>query len=100
MVVNDVVVPEGRSGRILDIGYHGVLTEIGLPISPMSEVQVAFELPLVARKVDGIYGRVVKVSPRGDNLHHAGIEFTSVSDEARAAIQLFVQLLIQGAETT
>src|SRR6185295_6735975 len=28
MVVNQVVVPEVHEGRVLDIGYHGVLVEI------------------------------------------------------------------------
>lgn len=98
MVVNDVVVPEARPGRILDIGYHGVLAEIHLPISPLSEVQVCFELPLVDYRVEGIYGRLIKVAPKGDGLYHAGIEFTSTSDGDRAAIQRFVQLLIQGSE--
>jgi len=41
---------------------------------------------------------VVKISPKAEQSYHAGIEFTSVSDENRAAIQLFVQLLIQGSE--
>jgi adenylate cyclase len=98
MVVNDVVVPEERPGRILDISYHGVLAEIALPISPMSEVQVSFELPLVGKRVESIYGRVVKVTQKGEGSHHVGIEFTSISEEDRASIQLFVQMLIQGSE--
>lgn len=98
MVVNEVVVPEERYGCILDIGYHGILAEITLPVSPLSEVQVGFELPLVGKRVGSIYGRIVKVIPRGDNVYHAGVEFTSISDEDRASIQLFVQLLIQGTE--
>ncbi len=98
MVVNEVVVPEARPGRILDIGYHGVLAEIALPVSPLSEVQVQFELPLIGRRIQCIYGRVIKVSAKGDGTYHAGIEFTSIPEEDRAAIQLFVQLLIQGAE--
>ena len=100
MVVKDVVVPEKREGRILDIGYHGVLAEIAMPVAPLAEVQVGFELPLVGKRVDSVYGRVVKVMPRGKDAYHAGIEFTSIADETRAAIQLFVQLLIQGAEAT
>ncbi|HYC37858.1 MAG TPA: adenylate/guanylate cyclase domain-containing protein [Usitatibacter sp.] len=100
MVLNDVVVPELLGGLILDIGYHGVLAELAVPIAPLSEVQVSFDLPLVSKKVSSVYGRVVKMLPRADGTYHAGIEFTSTSDEDRAAIQLFVQLLIQGAETT
>jgi adenylate cyclase len=99
VVQNKMVVPEVHGGTILDIGYHGVLTETGRPIEPHAEVVVEFELPLVAHKSHAVYGRVVKVTPRGKDLFHAGIEFTSTSDEDRAAIQLFVQLLIQGSES-
>lgn len=99
LVQNKVVVPEARAGRILDIGYHGVLAEVGQPVSPLAEVLIEFELPLVAHKSRSVYGRVVKVAPRAAGLFHAGIEFTSTSDEDRAAIQLFVQLLIQGSES-
>jgi len=97
MVVNEVVVPETHEGRILDIGYFGVLAEIDRPISQLSELCLAFELPLVGKRIVDLYARVVKVLPRGKRTH-IGLEFTSVSAEHRAAIQLFVQLLIQGAE--
>jgi len=98
-VQNEVVVPEGRDGRILDIGYHGVLAEIGQSLPALAEVLIEFELPLVAHKSRCVYGRVVKAAPRAGGVFHAGIEFTSTSDEDRAAIQLFVQLLIQGSES-
>jgi adenylate cyclase len=100
MVVNKVVVPELRSGRILDIGYYGALAEIELPVSQLSELLVEFELPLVGYRSHAVYGRVVKVAPKSRDLCHAGIEFTSTADEDRAAIQLFVQLLIQGTESS
>ena len=97
MVVNKVVLPEAHQGRILDIGYHGILVEVDAPIPALSEVMVEFELPLVGHQAHTVYGRVVKVLPRGA-AWHAGIEFTSTPDADRAAIQLFVQLLIQGTE--
>lgn len=99
LVQNKVVIPEGRAGRILDIGYHGVLAEMGHPLPALAEALIEFELPLVAHKSRSVYGRVVKVTPRAGSQFHAGIEFTSTSDEDRAAIQLFVQLLIQGSES-
>jgi len=39
----------------------------------------------------------VKVIPR-EGVVHVGVEFTSMRPEQKAAIQLFVQLLIQGSE--
>jgi len=98
MVVNDVVVPELRMGMILDIGYHGMLAEIALPPSTFSDLLLEFELPLVGEGVRELGGKVVKVIERED-CTRIGMEFTSITPEQRAAIQLFVQLLIQGTET-
>lgn len=98
MVVNQVVIPEARWGRILDIGYHGVLAEVWLPLSQFSELVLDFDLPLVGERMNDLYGKVVKVLPKDDRTH-IGIEFTSMRPEQKAAIQLFVQLLIQGTET-
>lgn len=97
MVAGGVVVPEAQDGRILDIGYHGVLAELGAPISPFSEVQLEFGLPLVGVRLQAVYGKVVKVSP-ASGAWRAGIEFSSLTPEQKAGIQLFVQLLIQGSE--
>jgi adenylate cyclase len=97
MVVGDVIVPEARMGCILDIGYHGVLAEIALAPSQFAEVTLELELPLVGQRIEGLHGRVVKVVRRED-CARIGVEFLSMSPEQRAAIQLFVQLLIQGNE--
>jgi adenylate cyclase len=98
MVVSDVVVPEARMGCILDIGYHGVLAEMALAPSQFSELTIEFDLPLVGQKVRDLYGKVVKVIQRED-CTRVGVEFSAMTPEQRAAIQLFVQLLIQGTET-
>jgi adenylate cyclase len=98
MVANGVVVPEVRAGRMLDISYHGMLAEISLPVSAFAEVQIEFDLPLVGAKVRGLYGRIIKVVPQKEAFR-AGIEFTSMTGEHKANIQLFVQLLIQGSES-
>ena len=98
MVLGEVVVPEARMGCILDIGYHGVLAEIAAAPSQFAEVVLEFDLPLVGRKIAELYGKVVKVVQREDSVR-IGVEFSSMTPEQRAAIQLFVQLLIQGTET-
>jgi len=98
MVVNQVVIPEARRGRILDIGYYGVLAEVPLAHSPFSEMVLEFDLPLVGERMTELYGRVVKTVPTPGKAAHVGVEFTSMRPEQKAAIQLFVQLLIQGAE--
>ena len=97
MVVNQVVIPENRAGLILDIGYHGILAEVPLAHSAFSEMMLDFDLPLVGARMSDLFGRVVKVIPR-EGVVHVGVEFTSMRPEQKAAIQLFVQLLIQGSE--
>jgi adenylate cyclase len=97
MVVNGVVVPEARQGRIIDISYHGVLAEMPLAHSPFTEMQLEFDLPLVGDAIHSLYGKVIKVTPRGD-MQRTGIEFSSMTSDHKAKIQLFVQLLMQGSE--
>lgn len=93
MVVNRAVVPEDREGRVLDLGYQGILARIGLPVSEQSQVELRFVLPdsregIVAR------GKVIKVM-RHDQSFHAGIELLDLSSQQQAQIQLFVQQAVQ-----
>jgi adenylate cyclase len=96
MVVNGVVVPDVREGNILDIGYHGALAEIALPISQASKLQLKFELPLVDERFKELYGKVVKVVKKKKGCTRVGIEFASMTAGQKSAIQRYVQLLIQG----
>ena len=98
MVENEVVVPAEYDGRVLDISYHGVLAEIARPLSQFSEVCLEFDVPLVGKRVRDLYAKVVKTIPHAAQ-NRVGIEFSSMSPENKATIQLFVQLLIQGTET-
>jgi adenylate cyclase len=97
-MLGDVVVPEAKMGCILDIGYHGVLAEIAVAPARFDEITLEFELPLVGQKIADLYGKIVKVVPK-DDCTRVGVEFLSMTPEQRAAIQLFVQLLIQGTES-
>lgn len=93
MVVNGSVVPEDRDGRLLDIGYQGVLARIALPISPQSEVELAFRLPESGPALT-VRGRTIKVVPHEDRFH-AGIELVGLTPEQQSQLQLFVQRAIQ-----
>jgi adenylate cyclase len=97
LVENDVVLPERLAGRVLDIGYHGVLAEIERPLAQFGELVLEFDVPLVGKRVRDLYGKVVKSVPHAAHTR-VGIEFSSTSIENKASIQMFVQLLIQGAE--
>jgi adenylate cyclase len=97
LVENDVVLPEQLQGRVLDIGYHGVLAEIERPLAQFGELVLDFDVPLVGKRVRDLYGKVVKSVPHAASTR-VGIEFSSTSAENKATLQMFVQLLIQGAE--
>ena len=94
LVVNGIVVPDVREGRILDIGYHGVLAEIELAVSHESKLALRFDLPLVDEHVRDISGKVVKVMKK-EGCTRAGIEFNSMTPRQKSAIQRYVQLLVQ-----
>ena len=94
MVVNGVVVPESRRGTLIDIGYHGALAEIALAISQGSKLQLRFELPLVDERFRDLGGRAVKVMRKKGRVR-VGIEFGRMTAQQKAAIQRYVQLLIQ-----
>ena len=97
-VVNRALIPEIYEGRVLDIGYHGILAEIDRPLSLLSEINLDLDLPLVGKRVSDVYGKVVKSASKGSRTW-IGVEFSSMSVETKANIQMFVQLLIQGTES-
>ena len=94
MVVNGVAVPESRKGTLIDIGYHGALAEIALPISQASKLQLRFDLPLVGERFHDLGAKAVKVVKNKDRTR-VGIEFSKMTAQQKAAIQRYVQLLIQ-----
>jgi adenylate cyclase len=94
MVVNGVMVPEARRGILIDIGYHGALAEIALPMSQASKLKLRFDLPLVDEHFHDLSGKAVKVVKNKDRTH-VGIEFGKMTAQQKAAIQRYVQLLIQ-----
>ena len=98
MVQNKIVKPAVIKGRILDIGYYGVLAEVPEDLLLRSELNLEIELSLVEHTARDVYARVVKVEPAGKRCR-VGLEFTSLSPETNSKLQLFVQMLIQGHET-
>jgi adenylate cyclase len=93
-----IVLPERFQGAILDIGYYGMRAEVNQPMALHSEVKLDFDLPLVGRRADDIYAKVVKVTEQAGR-SVLGLEFSSLSRETQSSIQLFVQILIQGNES-
>lgn len=95
----DVTVAGVRRGTIVDIGYHGILAEIDWPCTPLTEVKLEFDLPLVGHRASELYARTLKTVRHGGG-YLCGMEFTSVKADTARNIQALVQLLIQGAERT
>jgi len=99
LVRNKIVSPAVQRGSVLDIGYYGVLAEVEGELALRTELKVELDLPLVAHTARDMYARVVKSTETGGRCK-AGLEFTSLSPESNSKLQLFVQMLIQGHESS
>jgi adenylate cyclase len=89
-----VVLPKRLEGTIRDIGYHGLLAEVAQPIPLYQQIKLEIDLVILGYRADDIYGRVVNIR-RGGGKMLVGIEFTSLGDQTKAKLELFVQMLIQ-----
>ena len=87
------VLPPAIQAHILDIGYHGVLVEVDVPLEVGFDVQLNFDMTLVEYPVTDIYARVMQV--KHENGHWlAGLEFTALGTETNTKLQMFVQMLV------
>jgi adenylate cyclase len=87
------VLPHAIKAHILDIGYHGVLLELDLPIEVGFDVKLNFDMTLVEYPVSDIYARVMKIKHEDGHLL-AGLEFTALGTETNTKLQMFVQMLV------
>lgn len=97
LVENKIVMPQVHKGTLLDIGYHGVLAELGQPLPEYSDIRLDLDLSLVGYHATDVYAKVLQTK-RDRKRYVSGIEFTSVSVQSNLNIKHFVQLLIQGSE--
>lgn len=91
---NKIIVPQIVHAAIRDVGYHGLLVEVAELLALHSEVKLEFDLPLVDYRAIDVYARVVTLKQEPEGLWLAGLEFTSLSAECNAKVQMFVQLLV------
>ena len=96
-VEQKIVLPGRNSANVVDIGYHGMLVDLKRELPLFSELALELEVPLVDHVARDVYARVVNTLQR-DGRRLAGLEFTSLSAETNAKLQLFVQMLLQGHE--
>jgi len=93
--MNGKTIAEGPlPGVVRDLGYHGLLADVGSPFPVYTELKLVFELPFLAFRVTELYARTLSVRERGGR-YLCGLEFTSVSAEAEKRIRLFVQMQAQ-----
>jgi adenylate cyclase len=93
VIVAGIVLPELLHGTIYDIGYHGLLVEMAYPVDAMTDLKLSVHLAKVGFTATDMYGKVVNQKDR-DGRKLQGVEFTSLSPEVTAKIQLYVQLLV------
>lgn len=100
LVDNAVVLPERRSGKILDLGYHGARLELDADLPVFSEIKLSFELPMVEYTAQDCYAKLLSRKPAVGSIQ-VGSEFIFLPAEANMKIQLFVQLMVfaQQSET-
>jgi adenylate cyclase len=93
--MNGKAIAEGPlPGEVRDLGYHGMLADVGSPFPVYTELKLVFELPFLAFRVTELYARTLSVRERGGR-YLCGLEFTSISAEAEKRIRLFVQMQAQ-----
>lgn len=92
-IQDKIIVPQIVHAAIRDIGYHGLLVETADELALHSEVKLEFELALVEYRATDVYARVITLKAEGGQWL-AGLEFTSISPECNAKVQMFVQLLV------
>jgi adenylate cyclase len=95
-VVDKIVMPQRRTGVIMDLGYHGVLAEVEPGLNAHADLRLGLDLSLIGSSANDVYAKVVGVRAL-DGRSVASMEFTSVSVPSDTAIRQFVQTLIQGS---
>ena len=97
-VVDKIVMPQVRTGVILDLGYNGVFAEVEPGLETHSDIRLGLDLSLIGSRANDVYAKV-----RGTRATNgrcmASMEFTSLSVPSDLAIRQFVQTLIQGSPT-
>ena len=80
-------------GRVIDISYGGMFAQVADPITPFSEIKMNISLSLMGTERSDIYARVLNCNAFNDYFE-THMEFTSLDEDARKAIKLYVDQLI------
>ena len=89
------VLPEKYNGRILDIGYNGLLSSLPEQLEVFTEIKLTIALSMLGDELSDIYAKVLRTKKQ-DSQYLTNIEFTSIHIYAKKAIKLFIDRMIQG----
>ena len=89
------ILPEIYSGRILNIGYNGVLASLAGRLEVYTEIKFTLSLSDSGEKPGDIYAKILRIE-EVNGLDVANIEFTSIHIRTKKVIKSFVDRIIQG----
>lgn len=89
------ILPEKYKGRIIDIGYNGLLSALPEQLEVFTEIKLTIALSMLGNEMSDIYAKVLRTKKQNGQ-YLTNFEFTSVHIYAKKAIKLFIDRMIQG----
>jgi adenylate cyclase len=89
------ILPEKYKGRIIDIGYNGLLSALPEQLEVFTEIKLTIALSMLENEMSDIYAKVLRTKKQNGQ-YLINFEFTSVHIYAKKAIKLFIDRMIQG----
>ncbi len=96
LVEGKSVKAELLQGRIIDLGYGGLMARVNEPISEHAEICIKLSLSLMSRESSDVYARVLRVN-EADGEFECQMEFTFIEDSARRELKGFVDQIVETA---
>ncbi len=94
-VAGKCILPEPLAGRVLDLGYHGLLIALPTRLAPGTELVANFAPFLQEEGMGDLYARVVRAVPGADGFE-ISLQFTSVDIPACLQVKRFVDRVLWG----
>ena len=89
------VLSDAVMGRARDLGYHGMLVELPIPLAPCADVTVSLHLAPREEPIANLDAKVVRVAHRKDG-YATSLQFNAVDTPAHGRIKDYVDLLLWG----
>ncbi|CBL46158.1 Predicted adenylate cyclase, family 3 protein [gamma proteobacterium HdN1] len=87
------ILQKNWTGRVIDLGYHGLLANIPVYLAPFSEIRLQLSTNPLSQETRAVYARILQCHA-GPHGYRAGMEFTGIDDDARLNIKSYVDQLI------